>query len=230
MCGGCAGSWAPPLLSPLLAPTIRLAPSHITLHCTAGGGDDQGAARDAHPARGAGARPAAAAARSCTLLRAAARAAAAAAAAAAALPPPETTRRALDPTLDPKPNSSSLQEDGGDIVFRTFDPDTGVVTLKMMGACRWAGGPSPGRQCRLSCSLHVWVLPSGDREGGPRCAAPLGLPAGRCLVAHAAPAAPPPPPRRSGCPSSAVTLKSGIENMLQHYIPEVRFAWLYCSS
>eukprot|EP00877_Chromochloris_zofingiensis_P012698 jgi/Chrzof1/7682/Cz02g32230.t1 len=26
----------------------------------------------------------------------------------------------------------------------------------------------------------------------------------------------------SGCPSSAVTLKSGIENMLMHYIPEVR--------
>ncbi|KAI7842564.1 hypothetical protein COHA_003800 [Chlorella ohadii] len=55
----------------------------------------------------------------------------------------------------------AVQEDGGDIVFRTWDPDTGVVTLKMMGAC-------------------------------------------------------------SGCPSSAVTLKSGIENMLMHYIPEVR--------
>jgi len=25
----------------------------------------------------------------------------------------------------------------------------------------------------------------------------------------------------SGCPSSTVTLKSGIENMLKHYIPEV---------
>jgi Fe-S cluster biogenesis protein NfuA len=25
----------------------------------------------------------------------------------------------------------------------------------------------------------------------------------------------------SGCPSSAVTLKNGIENMLQHYVPEV---------
>ena len=29
-----------------------------------------------------------------------------------------------------------LQEDGGDIVFRTWDEDTGIVTLKMMGACR----------------------------------------------------------------------------------------------
>jgi Fe-S cluster biogenesis protein NfuA len=25
----------------------------------------------------------------------------------------------------------------------------------------------------------------------------------------------------SGCPSSSATLKSGIENMLRHYIPEV---------
>ena len=25
----------------------------------------------------------------------------------------------------------------------------------------------------------------------------------------------------SGCPSSTVTLKSGIENMLKHYVPEV---------
>jgi Fe-S cluster biogenesis protein NfuA len=25
----------------------------------------------------------------------------------------------------------------------------------------------------------------------------------------------------SGCPSSSVTLKSGIENMLMHYVPEV---------
>jgi Fe-S cluster biogenesis protein NfuA len=24
-----------------------------------------------------------------------------------------------------------------------------------------------------------------------------------------------------GCPSSSVTLKSGIENMLRHYVPEV---------
>eukprot|EP00879_Flechtneria_rotunda_P001261 GHRR01001408.1.p1 GENE.GHRR01001408.1~~GHRR01001408.1.p1 ORF type:complete len:314 (+),score=93.83 GHRR01001408.1:90-944(+) len=55
----------------------------------------------------------------------------------------------------------AVQEDGGDIVYRGFNPDTGTVTLKMMGAC-------------------------------------------------------------SGCPSSAVTLKSGIENMLMHYIPEVK--------
>lgn len=26
----------------------------------------------------------------------------------------------------------------------------------------------------------------------------------------------------SGCPSSSITLKNGVENMLMHYIPEVR--------
>lgn len=55
----------------------------------------------------------------------------------------------------------AVQEDGGDITYRAFDADTGVVTVKMMGAC-------------------------------------------------------------SGCPSSTITLKSGIENMLMHYIPEVK--------
>ncbi|BAT93576.1 hypothetical protein VIGAN_08008900 [Vigna angularis var. angularis] len=55
----------------------------------------------------------------------------------------------------------AVQDDGGDIVYRGFDPDTGIVKLKMQGAC-------------------------------------------------------------SGCPSSSVTLKSGIENMLMHYVPEVK--------
>ena len=54
----------------------------------------------------------------------------------------------------------SVQDDGGDIVFRGFDEEEGVVLLQMQGSC-------------------------------------------------------------SGCPSSSVTLKAGIENMLMHYIPEV---------
>lgn len=33
----------------------------------------------------------------------------------------------------------------------------------------------------------------------------------------------------SGCPSSSVTLKSGIENMLMHYVPEVRLMMFCCS-
>jgi Fe-S cluster biogenesis protein NfuA len=54
----------------------------------------------------------------------------------------------------------AVAQDGGDILFNRFDPDTGVVFLHMRGAC-------------------------------------------------------------SGCPSSAATLRSGVENMLRHYIPEV---------
>ncbi|CAL9768879.1 unnamed protein product [Musa acuminata subsp. burmannicoides] len=55
----------------------------------------------------------------------------------------------------------AVQDDGGDIEYRGFDPDSGIVMLRMQGAC-------------------------------------------------------------SGCPSSSVTLKSGIENMLMHYVPEVK--------
>lgn len=55
----------------------------------------------------------------------------------------------------------AVQEDGGDVSFKGFNEETGIVTLKMLGAC-------------------------------------------------------------SGCPSSALTLKGGIENMLRHYVPEVK--------
>lgn len=54
----------------------------------------------------------------------------------------------------------AVQEDGGDILYRGFDEQSGKVSLQMQGSC-------------------------------------------------------------VGCPSSALTLKSGIENMLKHYIPEV---------
>jgi Fe-S cluster biogenesis protein NfuA len=54
----------------------------------------------------------------------------------------------------------AVQEDGGDIVFVDYAEATGVVTLKLLGAC-------------------------------------------------------------DGCPSSSITLKSGIENMIKHYVPEV---------
>jgi Fe-S cluster biogenesis protein NfuA len=54
----------------------------------------------------------------------------------------------------------AVAQDGGDILFSSFDADTGVVWLNMRGAC-------------------------------------------------------------SGCPSSTATLKSGVENMLKHYVPEV---------
>ena len=54
----------------------------------------------------------------------------------------------------------TVQEDGGDIIFKGFDPDTGIVKLKLQGSC-------------------------------------------------------------SDCPSSSITLKSGVQNMMQFYIPEV---------
>lgn len=54
----------------------------------------------------------------------------------------------------------AVAQDGGDIIFRTFNEETGVVELELHGAC-------------------------------------------------------------SGCPSSTMTLKNGIENMLKHYVPEV---------
>ena len=54
----------------------------------------------------------------------------------------------------------AVAADGGDIVFKHYEPRTGVVFLSMQGAC-------------------------------------------------------------SGCPSSTMTLKNGIENMLKHYVPEV---------
>jgi Fe-S cluster biogenesis protein NfuA len=55
----------------------------------------------------------------------------------------------------------SVQDDGGDIFYKGFNPDTGVVLLQLAGSC-------------------------------------------------------------AGCPSSSVTLKNGVENMLKHYIPEVK--------
>lgn len=54
----------------------------------------------------------------------------------------------------------AVAQDGGDIVFKHWEPRTGIVFLTLHGSC-------------------------------------------------------------SGCPSSALTLKSGIENMLKHYVPEV---------
>ncbi len=54
----------------------------------------------------------------------------------------------------------AVAQDGGDILFKRFDVDSGAVFLTMKGAC-------------------------------------------------------------AGCPSSSMTLKSGVENLLKHYVPEV---------
>lgn len=55
----------------------------------------------------------------------------------------------------------SVQEDGGDIFFDSFEPSQGIVRVRLAGSC-------------------------------------------------------------VGCPSSSVTLRNGVENMLMHYIPEVK--------
>lgn len=55
----------------------------------------------------------------------------------------------------------SVQEDGGDIFFVSFDERTGIVRVRLAGSC-------------------------------------------------------------VGCPSSSITLRNGVENMLMHYIPEVK--------
>jgi len=54
----------------------------------------------------------------------------------------------------------TVQEDGGDILYKGFDHETGVLQLKLQGSC-------------------------------------------------------------SNCPSSSVTLRNGVENMMQFYVPEV---------
>lgn len=54
----------------------------------------------------------------------------------------------------------AVAQDGGDILFDSFDEETGVLNLRLRGAC-------------------------------------------------------------SGCPSSSATLKSGVEQMMRHYVPEV---------
>jgi len=54
----------------------------------------------------------------------------------------------------------AVAQDGGDILFDAFDEATGVLRLRMRGAC-------------------------------------------------------------AGCPSSAMTLKAGVEQMMRHYVPEV---------
>ena len=54
----------------------------------------------------------------------------------------------------------AVAQDGGDILFDRFDEASGVLTLRMRGAC-------------------------------------------------------------AGCPSSAATLKAGVEQMMRHYVPEV---------
>ena len=67
----------------------------------------------------------------------------------------ELIKELLDSRIRP-----TVQEDGGDILYKGFDTETGIVKLKLQGSC-------------------------------------------------------------TNCPSSSITLKNGVQNMMQFYIPEV---------
>lgn len=67
----------------------------------------------------------------------------------------QTIRELIETRVRP-----AVAQDGGDIIFHSFEEDSGIVRLEMHGSC-------------------------------------------------------------SGCPSSTITLKNGIENMLKHYVPQV---------
>ena len=67
----------------------------------------------------------------------------------------EQIKELLDTRVRP-----AVAQDGGDILFDSFSEETGVLRLRMRGAC-------------------------------------------------------------AGCPSSAMTLKAGVEQMMRHYVPEV---------
>jgi len=78
----------------------------------------------------------------------------------AALEPDSGPAKEIKEIIDTRVRPA-VARDGGDIIFKGFDEQTGIVALVMRGAC-------------------------------------------------------------AGCPSSTMTLKSGIENLLKHYVPEVR--------
>ena len=73
---------------------------------------------------------------------------------------PEGPAREIKELIDTRVRPA-VARDGGDIIFKGFDEQNGIVALVMRGAC-------------------------------------------------------------AGCPSSTATLKQGIENLLKHYVPEVR--------
>nr|GEU59181.1 NifU-like protein 4, mitochondrial isoform X1 [Tanacetum cinerariifolium] len=127
----------------------------------------------------------------------------------------------------------AVQDDGGDIEYIGFDPESGVVKLKMQGAC--SGCPSSSVTLKSGIEnmlmhyvpeddseivamikelLETRIRPAVQDDGGdieyigfdPESGVVKLKMQGAC----------------SGCPSSSVTLKSGIENMLMHYVPEVK--------
>ena len=98
----------------------------------------------------------------------------------------------------------AVQDDGGDIIFEKWDEESGVVYLKLqVSACARVGALCAYmRSCARAWRIVPSLLPMRVlTQPRPRSFARAQ---GAC----------------SGCPSSSVTLKSGVENMLMHYIPE----------
>ena len=98
----------------------------------------------------------------------------------------------------------AVMEDGGDIVFRKFDEETGAYRANTPTHSTLVSHPqSHSSSCTFTDAAAAAAGPS-------LCVVHTGIVSlelqGSC----------------SGCPSSSVTLKSGVENMLCHYIPEVR--------
>jgi hypothetical protein len=64
----------------------------------------------------------------------------------------------------------AVQEDGGDIVYKGFDPDSGTVTLKMMVSlaqrplCVW-GPPCCQQCCWRDCGVHCVAGQTWRRPG-----------------------------------------------------------------
>jgi NFU1 iron-sulfur cluster scaffold homolog, mitochondrial len=87
----------------------------------------------------------------------------------------------------------SVQEDGGDIFYAGFDPDTGARSAALTNSeCTHRYLPLYYTTIYIASLFFPGIVK-------------VRL-AGSCV----------------GCPSSSATLRNGVENMLKHYIPEVK--------
>jgi hypothetical protein len=67
----------------------------------------------------------------------------------------------------------AVQEDGGDIVYKGFDPDSGTVTLKMMVSlahmfCTCVGLLPVKQNCVHGCGVHCVAGQAGGVQGSVR--------------------------------------------------------------
>jgi hypothetical protein len=73
----------------------------------------------------------------------------------------------------------AVQEDGGDIVFKSFDPDTGLVVLKMQVRWGCCGGLAP---CLGCAGAEGWCRGAGGAALVAAAAGGSGLAPARCGV------------------------------------------------